>query len=47
MEIFRAENVVKRYADHLALDNVSVTIPQGKIYGLLGPNGAGKTTLVS
>ena len=46
MEIFRAENVVKRYADHLALDNVSVTIPQGKIYGLLGPNGAGKTTLI-
>jgi ABC-2 type transport system ATP-binding protein len=46
MEIFRAENVVKKYADHLALDNVSLTIPQGKIYGLLGPNGAGKTTLI-
>lgn len=46
MEIFRAENVVKRYADHLALDNVSLTVPQGKIYGLLGPNGAGKTTLI-
>jgi ABC-2 type transport system ATP-binding protein len=46
MEIFRAENVVKKYADHLALDDVSLSIPAGKVYGLLGPNGAGKTTLI-
>lgn len=46
MEIFRAENVVKKYANHLALDSVSLSIPEGKIYGLLGPNGAGKTTLI-
>jgi ABC-2 type transport system ATP-binding protein len=46
MEIFKAENVVKWYADHLALDSVSMSVPEGKIYGLLGPNGAGKTTLI-
>lgn len=40
------ENVVKQYADHLALDKVSIRVPEGKIFGLLGPNGAGKTTLI-
>jgi len=39
-------NVVKRYANHTALDHVSVTIPEQTIFGLLGPNGAGKTTLI-
>ncbi len=46
MEIFRAENVEKRFANHLALDNVSISVPANTIYGLLGPNGAGKTTLI-
>jgi ABC-2 type transport system ATP-binding protein len=46
MDILRAENIVKRYANHLALDKVSITVPEGKIFGLLGPNGAGKTTLI-
>lgn len=46
MEILRVENVTKRFADHTALDNVSLTIPKGSVYGLLGPNGAGKTTLI-
>jgi ABC-2 type transport system ATP-binding protein len=41
-----AENIVKRYGDHLALDGVSLTVPPGKVFGLLGPNGAGKTTLI-
>jgi len=41
-----AQNVSKRYTNHLALDNVSLTIPQQTIFGLLGPNGAGKTTLI-
>jgi len=41
-----AENITKRYADHLALNDVSISIPKGSIYGLLGPNGAGKTTLI-
>ena len=41
-----AENVVKKYSSHLALDHVSVSVPEGCIFGLLGPNGAGKTTLI-
>lgn len=40
------KNVCKRYGDHVALDNVSLTLPDGCIYGLLGPNGAGKTSLI-
>jgi ABC-2 type transport system ATP-binding protein len=41
-----AQNVTKRYTNHLALDQVSLTIPERSIYGLLGPNGAGKTTFI-
>ncbi|MCF0207186.1 MAG: ABC transporter ATP-binding protein [Bacteroidales bacterium] len=40
------EDVVKRYANHLALDKVSISVPEGCVFGLLGPNGAGKTTLI-
>lgn len=39
-------NIVKQYATHRALDDVSLTVEQGKIFGLLGPNGAGKTSLI-
>ena len=46
MEIFKAEKVVKKFINTVALDQVSVSIPRGSIYGLLGPNGAGKTTLI-
>ena len=46
MDIIRANNISKRFTNHTALDNVSVNIPEGSIYGLLGPNGAGKTTLI-
>ena len=46
MDILQIENVSKSFAKHKALDNVSLTIPQGSIYGFLGPNGAGKTTLL-
>lgn len=46
MELLRVEHVTKRYAAHTALDDVSLEIPRGSIYGLLGPNGAGKTTLI-
>jgi ABC-2 type transport system ATP-binding protein len=40
------QNVVKRYANHTALNDVSLSVPKGSIYGLLGPNGAGKTSLI-
>lgn len=46
MELLKIENVTKRFANHVALDDVSLSIPRGSIYGLLGPNGAGKTTLL-
>ena len=46
MDLIRIENVTKRFAKHMALDDVSLSIPEGSIYGLLGPNGAGKTTLL-
>src|SRR6185312_14794245 len=39
-------NIVKQYATHRALDNVSIEIEKGQIFGLLGPNGAGKTSLI-
>ncbi|GAB4334245.1 MAG: ABC transporter ATP-binding protein [Flammeovirgaceae bacterium] len=44
--ILVVENVVKRYSNHVALDNISLSVPKGSIYGLLGPNGAGKTSLI-
>ena len=40
------KNIVKQYAAHRALDDVSLEIEKGKIFGLLGPNGAGKTSLI-
>lgn len=46
MDLIKIENVTKRFAKHVALDDVSLSIPEGSIYGLLGPNGAGKTTLL-
>lgn len=39
-------NIVKQYANHRALDDVSIHIAKGSIFGLLGPNGAGKTSLI-
>ncbi|HEX8515409.1 MAG TPA: ATP-binding cassette domain-containing protein [Bacteroidia bacterium] len=44
--ILSAQNIVKRYANHTALDDVSLDIPSQSIFGLLGPNGAGKTSLI-
>ncbi len=46
MDILQIESVTKRYSAHTALDNVSLAVPRGSIYGLMGPNGAGKTTLI-
>ncbi|MFR9670636.1 MAG: ATP-binding cassette domain-containing protein [Rikenellaceae bacterium] len=46
MNILEVQGVSKQFTAHLALDNVSLSIPQGSVYGLLGPNGAGKSTLI-
>ena len=46
MDILQIENVTKRYSAHTALNDVSLNVPRGSVYGLLGPNGAGKTTLI-
>lgn len=44
--ILSIRHIVKNYANHTALNDVSLEIPKGQIYGLLGPNGAGKTSLI-
>lgn len=44
--ILEVKNVVKQYGNYTALNNVSLQVPKGSIYGLLGPNGAGKTSLI-
>jgi ABC-2 type transport system ATP-binding protein len=40
------QNVVKRYAEHVAVRDLTLAVPRGAVYGLLGPNGAGKTTTI-
>lgn len=44
--ILEVDRVVKQYGDYTALNEVSLSVPKGSIYGLLGPNGAGKTSLI-
>jgi ABC-2 type transport system ATP-binding protein len=44
--ILDLEGLTKRFGDHLAVDNLSFTVPRGSVFGLLGPNGAGKTTTI-
>ena len=44
--ILQVNNVVKKYGNKTALNNISLAIPQGSVFGLLGPNGAGKTSLI-
>ncbi|MGB1043209.1 MAG: ABC transporter ATP-binding protein [Tenacibaculum sp.] len=44
--LLEINNVVKRYGDFTALNDVSIQIPKGSVFGLLGPNGAGKTSLI-
>ena len=46
MAIIECKNVCKNFGPKVALDHVSLDIPEGRIFGLLGPNGAGKTTLI-
>ena len=45
--LIEVNNLVKRYGDHKAVDNLSFSIEKGKIYGFLGPNGAGKSTTMN
>lgn len=42
----QVNHVTKSFTNHLALDDVSIQVPRGQVFGLLGPNGAGKTTLI-
>ncbi len=44
--ILKVENVCKNYGNFTALNNVSISVPKGSVFGLLGPNGAGKTSLI-
>ena len=44
--LLKAVNISKQYANHKALNDVDINVPEQRIYGLLGPNGAGKTTLI-
>src|SRR5690348_17912758 len=44
--ILTLDRVSKHFAGHTAVDDLSLTVPRGVIYGLLGPNGAGKTTTI-
>ena len=46
MSLLLAEQIVKDYSGHRALDDVSIEVPKESIFGLLGPNGAGKTSLI-
>ena len=46
MNIIEIKNVSKSFGEKVALENVSLDIPEGSIFGLLGPNGAGKSTLI-
>lgn len=44
--ILEVKNVTKKYSNHIALNDVSISVPRQSVYGLLGPNGAGKTSLI-
>ncbi|MGC1414023.1 MAG: ATP-binding cassette domain-containing protein [Candidatus Acidiferrum sp.] len=43
--MIRVENLVKKFGDFAAVDNISFEVPKGEIFAFLGPNGAGKTTI--
>ena len=45
--MIEVKNLVKKYGDHIAVDNLSFTVEEGQVYGFLGPNGAGKSTTMN
>jgi ABC-2 type transport system ATP-binding protein len=47
MNVIEIKNLVKKYEDNVAVDNINLNIEEGEIYGILGPNGAGKSTTIS
>ena len=47
MKAIEVKDLVKKYDDNIAVDNISLSIEEGEIYGILGPNGAGKSTTIS
>ncbi|MGG7144868.1 ABC transporter ATP-binding protein [Clostridium nigeriense] len=47
MKVIEIKDLVKKYDDNIAVDNISLSIEEGEIYGILGPNGAGKSTAIS
>ena len=46
MGLIEVKNITKRFDDKIVLDNISLSVDEGDIFGLIGPNGAGKTTLI-
>jgi ABC-2 type transport system ATP-binding protein len=46
-DIIKMENLTKKFGDLVAVNNVSLNVKEGEIFGLLGPNGAGKTTIIN
>ena len=46
MELLEIKNLYKNYGEKQVLNNITLTVPRGKIIGLLGKNGTGKTTLI-
>ena len=46
MKVLEVQSVSKSYSNHIALNDVSLSVEEGQIFGLLGPNGAGKTSLI-
>jgi ABC-2 type transport system ATP-binding protein len=47
MKVIEIKDLVKKYEDNIAVDNINLSIEEGEIYGILGPNGAGKSTAIS
>jgi len=46
MDIIELRNVTKRFSNVVAVDDLSLKVPKGSIYGFIGPNGSGKTTTI-